>query len=440
MNLTDFGVGSDVALPAQITLTGINDLFISSLEAVADPSAANGSMDFSTWHGLNQINITASAGTDNVTASATTAVSVADSAGNIRVHGGASVAAMTDATSSIAIDGGAATASVTLTGGGSVAAGNGGNVVTDLNFGTAGGNTIASATLTNSGATTINSDALTSLSLAGSGNDVTVNAAAGARTLAVALNSVTAAMLTDNTASTLHIAANGSDTIINTIGIAAHSAAAIGFDDSASLHLSSLAAPMATSITIVGNGAFSGDFSQVNSAANIDASGAAGANSIDITLGTGANGMVTLGAHTASDQITIGAMAVGGAAPDLAHILTISGFNKGGADSIVFADAANITGAILQQITSAQVSAAGASTATLAGWVAAATGLGGTVAQSAHGVLEFEFGGNTYLIETATANDGGTLGAHDAMVALVGTGYVDAHASALTAGVVHLVP
>ena len=468
LRIVDFGLGSDFAVPGGVTLTGITALHISSLEGVADQSATNGSLDFSNRGGLNQFSIDASTGNDNITAPTSAVVSVADKAGDITVHGGASIFATDDGTSIITIDGGSATKSVNLTGGGA----SNGNVITDLHFGTGVANTITSVSLTNGIETVINSDALNTLSLSGNGNDATVNAAAGTRTLALTVNGGSVGTFTDNSATTLNISASGSDT--NFFSIDAASAKTISFNDSVDLSLTRFSAPQASSVTITGQGSLIAVMNQVGTAPVIDASGSggslgltfgngtpvhltggsgstqifnSGANVLNITLGSasdsvangaGTYGTVSFATHTAADQISVGANAASNATPDLTHILAVSGLNNVGLDTVTFNDGEGTAGASFQQITAAQVTASGALTTTLAGWVAAATGLGNSVQQSAHGVVEFQFGGNTYLVETATTTDAGVISAHDAIVELTGTGFTFAHTSTINGGVLNL--
>jgi S-layer protein len=434
LQLTDFGIGSEFALPQPVTLTGITALKIASLEAVAAPDQPNGSYDFSHWSGLTSIEVSASTGNDILTAPDAAAVRVNDTAGSVTIYGGSRIDVAADAASSIAVHGGVATVAVNLIGGDN-------NSIIDQNFGRGSNNTISGVVLTDSGNTVINSDALSSLSLGGS-NHVTVNAAAAARMLVVQLaqsaNSAAIATVVDATATALDIVASGPDTVTEKLNLQTASAGTLRFDDAAGMQLTGVFAPPATSVTIGGNGAFSADLSQINSAANIDATGAIGVNAITLAFGAGADGNVGFGSHTAADQVTISAAGTGGTAPDLAHLLTIAGLNNAAQDSIVFADGAGTGGDSFQQVSSAQVTASGGTATSLAAWIATATGLGSIVQQSAHGVLEFQFGGNTYLIETATATDGGAISAHDSIVELVGSGYTFVHAGTIISGVLHL--
>jgi len=445
--IDDFGLGANLALPASATISGINSLDIASLEGVAAADAPGGSLDFSTWAGLNSVDVNASTGVDNITAPANATVNVTDTAGDVIIHGGASINAKTDAASVIAIIGGTATTSVNLSGGGSPGAtllGDTtdiyGNSIVDAHFGSGTPNTIASVSLEGNGSTTIESDALTSLTLTGAANDVAFNAfvfaAAGTRTLALNLLGFNGGSVIDDTATTVNVTASYRDTA--TLNLVTNAATTVNFVAAVNMQLSGFSVPQASTVTISGNGAFTADLSQVNSATRIDATGAGGTNGIDLTFGAGAADTLSFGSHTAADQVTIGAVAASGIAPNLAHLLTIAGLNNAAQDSIVFADGASASGANFQQVGSAQVTASGGTPASLAAWVAAATGLGGIVQQSAHGVVEFQFGGNTYLIETATATDAGAISAQDAVVELVGSGYTFAHGATINGGVLHL--
>ena len=141
--------------------------------------------------------------------------------------------------------------------------------------------------------------------------------------------------------------------------------------------------------------------------------------------GQGAVGQISFAAHTASDYVSVGTL---GSNVDLTHILTISGLNNNGADAIAFIDAYGdyVTTGSMQQVVAADV---GGDPSQLASWVAAAVGQGGLVPQVAHGVAWFQFSGNTYLVETSTANDAGVISAHDTVVELTGSGYTFANTS-----------
>jgi hypothetical protein len=167
---------------------------------------------------------------------------------------------------------------------------------------------------------------------------------------------------------------------------------------------------------------------------------------INISAGTGANiiatgndaaGSIILGSHSETDAIALGTLAASGGASDITHIVSIHGLNNGLADTLTFADAATVAVGAIRQITAANVAAAGGNTVALSDWVATAVGKGSIVAQSAHAIDFFQFGGNTYLVENATATDVGIVSAYDTVVELIGTSYSFAHSSA-TVGTLHL--
>ena len=152
-----------------------------------------------------------------------------------------------------------------------------------------------------------------------------------------------------------------------------------------------------------------------------------------VTLGTDATGSVSFGTHTGTDSLTIGAV---GGLTNYNSILAVSGLNNAGTDTITFSDTAGGATGIVQ-VTAANVTASGGNATTLADWFAAALGKDGIVPQTAHGLEWFQFGGNTYLVETSTSNDNGHFFITDGAVELTGTGYTFAHAT-FTGGVLHL--
>lgn len=215
-----------------------------------------------------------------------------------------------------------------------------------------------------------------------------------------------------------------SGTTALTLGTLVTSAATLGITGSgnAGVTMAGVTDAQLTSMTItLGNGN-----NQLN---------AGGSQAIDIHLGSGINqivcpeqgvsGQVSFAAHTAADQISVGAL---GSNVDLTHIIAISGLNNNGSDSIGFGDSggASVTAGSMQQVTAADVAG---DTSQLANWVAAAVGQGGLVAQTAHGVNWFQFGGNTYLVETPSASDAGVVNASDTVVELVGQNYTFTNAA-----------
>ena len=88
LNLTDFGIGDVTRIPDGVSIVGMTQLNIQSLEAVAG--------DFSGWQGLTEIGVRASSGDDTIAAPSQATVSVTDTAGNVSIQGGADVSVTTD--------------------------------------------------------------------------------------------------------------------------------------------------------------------------------------------------------------------------------------------------------------------------------------------------------------------------------------------------------
>jgi S-layer protein len=132
-----------------------------------------------------------------------------------------------------------------------------------------------------------------------------------------------------------------------------------------------------------------------------------GRGSDHVLVGTG-NYAISYGTHAAgADTTSVGANA------SLTSLTIISGVVLGDHLQIADATAFSATG-----ITASQVTAAGSSAATLAGWVNGALGAaGGHIAQ--HSAGWFQFDGNTYVIEQA-ATTGTAFGVGDTLVELVG--------------------
>jgi hypothetical protein len=150
-----------------------------------------------------------------------------------------------------------------------------------------------------------------------------------------------------------------------------------------------------------------------------------------VATGAGAIGKITFGTHTADigDSAIVGSLTSIGGIPNLANIISISGLNNAGSDSITFSDVSTGASSNIQQITAANVTVFGGSTTSLASWIAAAVGQGGIVPQSAHGISWFQFSGNTYIVETVATTDAGSIRAADSVVELIGTNYAFSHSS-----------
>jgi hypothetical protein len=172
---------------------------------------------------------------------------------------------------------------------------------------------------------------------------------------------------------------------------------------------------------------------------------AAGTGANNVTIGAGDTGTISFGTHAApvADTVTLGASGA-----SLTAIVTLSGLNDSTSsiDTITFSGDATATLAAFTQVTAGSVVASGGNTTLLASWVAAADGAAGSAVASGagsvgHGVTWFQFGGNTYILESVagTALDAGHMQTGNTLVELVGTGYTFAHtASGTNNGTLHL--
>jgi len=107
--------------------------------------------------------------------------------------------------------------------------------------------------------------------------------------------------------------------------------------------------------------------------------------------------------------------------------------NNTGADLIGFNSDGSVAVAVggIVQVQASNVVSSGGNTTLFSSWLAAATGGAGSgIANAAHGIVTFQFQGNTYLVETVGAGDHGVINAADAIIELTGTGYTFSHSYA----------
>jgi len=105
----------------------------------------------------------------------------------------------------------------------------------------------------------------------------------------------------------------------------------------------------------------------------------------------------------------------------IANAMVIQPVHTG--DTVIIPDALSFTA---NAVTAANVTAAGGSVTTLAGWVTGALSVKGAN-EAAHSIDWFNFNGNTYLVEQANAQ-GQAYGTGDTIVQLVGV-FNEQHAS-----------
>jgi S-layer protein len=325
LNISDFGLGYTMQLPATAVINGITALNISSLEAIG--ANIGDVQDFSTWAGLASVNVKTSSGDDFIRVGTNTTLfvkQVSPGGGEVFTFGGSTVGVSDPATGYAQIAGGAATTSVNVNGGGVA--------IYDLHSSQWGGltpgtNTIATVSLSSIVGETavIDSDALTSLTLTGGdAATVLVHAAAGTRALNLDLNgagtNLQGIIIADDTATTLHITATGAASFI---ALEATAATSITCSDAAQLGFGSIPpnfdAPLAKTLTISGTGDFYGVLNDLYATAAVDASASGG--TITATLAAGQSFVGGSG----QDVVTIGSgqtgLIVGGSAQNNEIIL-----------------------------------------------------------------------------------------------------------------------
>lgn len=304
---TTAGATATMLPSASITYKNLQTLTVLS----ANTKGAN--IDASGIAGLTALNIQTSVGPDVVKASGTTAVKVNDTAGSVSVTGGSTVDVTTNTGSNVSVTAAAGkTSAVSVHGGNNV-------TISDA----ASGGTIATVSLDGTaGATSITSGGLTSLSLTKSSGGVSVTAAAGSRTLNVAMNGLTGGTINDATATTVNIAAL---TAKSTFGLSAAAATALNIAAGVDATISALVADAATTATISGSGKVTISAASTAAMTAINASTNTGgvtiaptlANGVAFTGGSGADA-ITVGATTkaialgdGSDSVTLSALALG---------------------------------------------------------------------------------------------------------------------------------
>jgi S-layer protein len=186
-----------------------------------------------------------------------------------------------------------------------------------------------------------------------------------------------------------------------------------------------------------------------NGTNNVTDTAAIAGNTVNITVGTGANTIsvggaatntITLGAHSATVSDSVSVQAITGAAPaTIVPTATVTGFNDNGADKIVFASDASAMGSVVTFSAAQMTSLLGSTAANLTSIVNAVlqnnvAANGPVIAQ--HGVGEFVYQGNTYVVEQGNAA-GTAFSAGDTLVQLTGT-HTLTSASAATSGTLFL--
>ena len=171
----------------------------------------------------------------------------------------------------------------------------------------------------------------------------------------------------------------------------------------------------ATDVLTLGNG--NNQLTDASHLGQVDITVGTGSNLISLT-GSGESASITLGMHGvgASDHIAIGASGYG----SNQALVTVSGYNPGQDHLQFLADSS--AGTLVQSITATEAAAFatahGLDLTQLATWVNGALASNGFDLAS-HGVVTFQTGGNTYLLEQAGAT-GSAFGAGDTLIGLSG--------------------
>lgn len=295
--------------------------------------------DVSGWTGLTSATFSLGnvAAAQTVTAADTTAVTLSTritKAADVTVKGGSTVAVtqnntVDNSSNTITIDGGAGTTAVTVTQTAATATNaakvtiNDKEATDDAKVGTLATVTIDGLT---GGVAQINSDALTTLNVANSSKNITIDNDTAKHSLAVNLNNVTGGTIKDAVATTVNVTSSTKASSSLTLDAGEATTATFGGDAalSATLSMAKL-----TSATITGAGGLTADVSGITTLTAVTATDSTGANTItiDATKATYAGG-------SGVDTVTIKADATkainGGAGTADVIVLSIDN-SKGGA-------------------------------------------------------------------------------------------------------------
>jgi len=334
----DGGPGSDTinitSTAGDITVTGVT---VKNVETAVLSGAANVNLDASVWSGLTSLTVTSAAtAIETIIAAPTTVVNVTNTtAQNLNISGGGGTmavanniggwiyigqSAVANAITSVNIHGGA-DISVQDRSGPSASTG---STLTTVSID--GTSTPRTAGLTGNAISTVNIANINQL------QDLTVNAAAGTRSLAIGLNNVNGGYITDATATAVTVTSSGAANSLAQLSAASATAVTLSgdkaltlngtfFTSATSLTVNNTAlvtvdnyypANKLTSVTVTGSGGFTSDLSgQGGQLTTIDASGSSGPNTVTINTAQAYKGGSGVDVVTASAAPT---MAVDGGA------------------------------------------------------------------------------------------------------------------------------
>lgn len=282
--ITFSGAGAAAEAPT-VTLTTPN-------VAASGSNVTAASYDLSGISSLTDITVTA-AGASDVKVSDTANITLTTTTGAVSITGGKAVTT-SGATGAVAITGAAGIASATVTGGTTATIADNGTEADTLT-------TVSVSGLT--GATTISSDALNTLSVANSNQNVTVTAAAATRALDLTVNKLTGGTIADAQATSLALTSTGTASSGITVSTAKATTISVAGDKAVSFALAGTGASQADNLAItVTNTAGATITTQLDN--DVTFTGGAGADSVVIEATTkaiamgGGNDTVTLATGT----------------------------------------------------------------------------------------------------------------------------------------------
>ena len=304
----DGGPGSDTinisSTAGDITVTGVT---VKNIETAVLSGAANVNLDTSAWTGLTSLTVTSAAtAIETIIAAPTTVVNVTNTtAKNLNISGGGGNMAVTNNIGGWIYIGQSAVANAMT----SVSTYGGSDIYVQDRSGPSAstGSTLTTVSIDgsdgSSGVANLTGNAISNVNIANTNQVVTVNAAAGARSLAIGLNNVNGGYITDATATAVTVTSSGAANSLAQLSAASATAVTLSgdkaltlngtfFTSATSLTVNNSAlvtvdnyypANKLTSVTVTGSGGFTSDLSgQGGQLTTIDASGSSGPNTVTI--------------------------------------------------------------------------------------------------------------------------------------------------------------
>jgi len=304
LDTIDGGDGTDTLSVTAINPIVINNVSVRNIESAVLTSALDVSVNTTAWTGLKTLTVNSAAGQfEEITAATTTAVKITNaSAQTVTLNGSGGAAVVNnDFGGNINIGqfpiANAITSASTY--GGSVVA-----IQDRSGTAAATGSTLTKVIVDgNFGAATLTGDGITAVTIADTNQNATIVAAAGTRSLALTVNTVTGGIITDATATGVTVTSTGAANTVADLAFAAAKAVTISGDKALTVTTTHLGAATGltvngsglvkidgynttnklTGVTISGSGGFSSDLSgQGAQLVKIDASASTGPNTVKI--------------------------------------------------------------------------------------------------------------------------------------------------------------